>query len=315
MAKVGLFGLANKEKEGGFAMELKPALGINIKNYDPADILSGKKWRISEKIDGVRRLFYKSQTGFVSCFSRSGKQDKWLGHITSYLSSPWFPINMVYDCELVDRTLYFEHVDSFLLRAETTGKASQQFQDNKTDLMAICFDMFNPDGDMASGKERHLRLCKSFSGVPLSSPIIMVPCYGNLDGADTETLRCLMADVAKHKGEGLMLMNLETPYIPGRSKELVKVKRLEEFVGKVVDVELANKTTKIAGGIAALICEVNGCTVPVRIGTGFSYDLRLNLAKNSPIGKTIEIDAFSRTKDRNGNISLSMPVFKQFARK
>ena len=41
-------------------MELTPALGVNIKNYS-SKILIGKTWRISEKIDGVRRLFYKSK--------------------------------------------------------------------------------------------------------------------------------------------------------------------------------------------------------------------------------------------------------------
>jgi len=40
-------------------------------------------------------------------------------------------------------------------------------------------------------------------------------------------------------------MNLDAPYIPGRSKELIKVKRIEEFIGRVIDVELAGPETRL----------------------------------------------------------------------
>ena len=47
-------------------MDLVPALAINLKDFDAHDILAGKLWRISEKIDGVRRLFFKDKQGRVS---------------------------------------------------------------------------------------------------------------------------------------------------------------------------------------------------------------------------------------------------------
>lgn len=283
-------------------MELKPAKGINIKDYNPADILNGKRWRMTEKIDGVRRLFYKSKTGSVYAYSNTLKKDKWLSHITSFLESPWYPLDMVYDCELVDRALYLSRVDSFLLRAETTGKASQQYPDNKKDLMAICFDMFRPDGDMTSGIHRTDLLFKTFPFVRMNDPIVLVPYLGYLDGYDESTLDYLMSLILKRNGEGIMLMNLDTPYIGGRTKELVKIKRLEEFNGVVIDYELAKHDTKIYGGVSALICKVNGCTVPVRVGSGLNNDIRKAFAISPPIGKTIEIDAFGRSK-------ISMVIF------
>ena len=293
-------------------MELTPALGVNIKNYS-SKILIGKTWRISEKIDGVRRLFYKSKTGRVFAYSRTGKEDKLLTHITSYLELPWYPYDTVYDCELVDRSLYFSKADSFLLRAETTGKANQQYPDNKSDLMAICFDIYTPGGT-ATGRERDLELKRLFSQQPLTDPIIMVPLLGVIQGEDTDTLNSLMAQVQRYGGEGLMLMDLDSIYIPGRSKTLVKVKRLDEYIGTLVDVEMATDGTKIEGGIAALICQVKGCTVPVRVGTGLTHQLRLEIAQNLNhyMGKKLEIEAFSKTRDARGNTSLSMPVFKQF---
>ena len=77
-------------------MELNPALGINLKDHDPNDILNGKLWRITEKVDGVRRLFYKDRNGHVSSYSRTGKADQWLGHITSYLEASNFPKDLVW---------------------------------------------------------------------------------------------------------------------------------------------------------------------------------------------------------------------------
>lgn len=296
-------------------MDLVPALAINLKDFDAHDILTGKLWRISEKIDGVRRLFYKDDKGRVSCYSRTGKKDLWLGHITSYLENPWFPSDMVYDTELVDKALYFSNQESFILRSETTGKASQQYPDNKQDLSAICFDMFGLDGDLRIGEDRETLLTELFGRSPLGGPIFKVPVYGILDGADTTMLTYLMDSVKARKREGLMLMNLDAPYVPGRSSELVKVKRAEEFVGRVIDMEYGADGTKIEGGISALICEVKGCTVPVRVGSGFTNDERKYFLENPPIGKLIEIDAFSRSRDKHGNVSLSMPIFKSLIMK
>ncbi len=296
-------------------MKINPALGINLKDYDPDDILRGKLWRITEKIDGVRRFFYKDNKGIVTCYSRTGKADPWLTHITSYLEADNFPREIIYDTELVDLELYIANVDSFLLRAETTGKAGQQYPTHKKDLAAICFDMFEPDGDLTRGSERHELLIRTFAKVPLYSPIFAVPYYGVLDGNDSKTLNHLMNTVIARDGEGLMLNNLDSPYIHGRSKELVKVKRFEEFVGEIIDMEFGLAGTKIEGGIASLICEVPGCTVPIRVGSGFTNEERLYFANNSPIGKLVEIDAFGKTKNRQGNVSLSMPIFKKLIKR
>ena len=87
-------------------MQLTPMLGENLANY-PDTVLDGKLWRMSEKIDGVRRLFYKAPDGSITAWSRTNHEDKWLTHIFEYLETPWMPTNRVYDCELVDRELYF----------------------------------------------------------------------------------------------------------------------------------------------------------------------------------------------------------------
>jgi hypothetical protein len=87
---------------------------------------------------------------------------------------------------------------------------------------------------------------------------------------------------------------------------------MKEFVGKIIDVELGRPGSKIEGMIGAVICRVKGCTVPVRVGSGFNNSQRLEMFYNSPVGKEIEIDAFSYSTDKKGAISLNLPIFKQF---
>ena len=292
-------------------MQFSPMLGENLKNY-PDSVLDGKLWRMSEKIDGVRRLFYKSANGEVSAWSRTNHKDPWLTHIFEYLKSPWFPLDTVYDCELVDRELYTKYVPSFVLRSTTNAKASQQFPDNKQDLLAVCFDIFKPGGDLRKGKERDALLYSIFNGSSSDEPMIRVPIFGNIYGADIETIKKTMDVVTGKNGEGLMLLDMDSIYISGRTKSLLKVKRMEEFVGEIIDIEMARDGTKIEGMVAAVICDVPGCTVPVRVGSGFNNAERISMALDSPIGKKIEIDAFSYSMDKKGSVSLNLPIFKQF---
>jgi len=290
----------------------KPARGNDIKNVSD-NILKGKTWRVSEKIDAVRRLFYKDKKNKVRAFTSSGIEDQWVGHITSFLKHNKFQKNRVYDCELVDRVLYFAKAPSFILRTESASKASQQYDTNKKDLMAICFDVYDPDAEF-DGWFRDGELKSIFTRGVLSDPIIQVPIFGNVHGEDRETIDSLMSMVELYGGEGLMLMNLDSPYICGTSNNLVKVKHIEEYLGTVVDAEIAKQGTKIEGGVATLVCMVDGCTVPVRVGSGLTHAQRVEIAKNfkTYIGRKIEIEAFSKTRDSNGNISLSCPVFKRF---
>ena len=292
-------------------MKLTPMLGENIVNY-PVNILDGKIWRMSEKIDGVRRLFYKDQYGIVTAESRSNHVDPWLTHIYEFLESPWFPYNTVYDCELVDREAYYKQVTSYKLRQISNSKASQQYPDNKKDLMAICFDLFKPGGDLRLASERDLELYSLFNRSRPDDPIIRVPIFGNVQGSDMETIQKTMNMVTARGGEGLMLLDLDSHYIPGRTKHLIKVKKLKEFVGRVIDFEMARPGTKIAGMVAAVIVDVPGCTIPVRVGSGFSNPERMAMVADSPIGKYIDIEAFDYSKNKSGGVSLNIPIFKQF---
>ena len=291
-------------------MRITPMLGESITKYSES-VLDGKLWRMSEKIDGVRRMFHKHSDGHITAWSRTNIQDDWLTHIFEFLESPWFPVDTVYDCELVDRELYYKQVPSFELRQNSNAKASQQYPDNKPDLMAVCFDIFRTGGDTRRAEERDEELYSLFTRSRPEDPMIRVPMFGNVYGSDMETIRKTMNLITCRNGEGLMLLDMDSIYIPGRTTSLLKVKRMQEFIGRVIDIEMARVGTKIEGMVAALICEVEGCTVPVRVGSGLNNAERMDMVINSPVGKDIEIDAFSYSKNRKGGVSLNLPIFKK----
>lgn len=292
-------------------MQLAPMLGENIIKYQD-NVLNGKLWRMSEKIDGVRRLFWKDKTGKVTAWSRTNHQDIWVTHIFEFLEAPWFPYDRVYDCELVDREAYYKQLPSFEIRQISNSKASQQYPDNKGDLMAICFDIFIPGGDLRKAHERDLELYSLFNQSRPEDPVIRVPIFGNVSGADMDIMHQVMDSVIARGGEGLMLLDMNSIYIPGRSNHLLKVKRMREFVGQVVDFEMARPGTKIEGMVAAIIVDVPGCTVPVRVGSGFNNEERMAMVVDSPIGKYVDLEAFSYSTNQKGGTSLNLPIFKQF---
>ena len=99
--------------------------------------------------------------------------------------------------------------------------------------------------------------------------------------------------------------------------KLIAVETPKEFIGKVIDVEMSAPRTIIAGGVAALIVEVFGYEVPIRVGSGITYEERLSMATNSPIGKYIVFDAFyvdsfEHLNAIKGKEYINIPTFKQF---
>lgn len=267
------------------------------------------RWRISEKVDGTRRLFVK-RNGQVECFSRSGREDGTLLHINKEFMSDRFPTNRIYDCEIVDKR-YFGKVKSFEVRAKSVGKAARQSGD-KTSLIAICFDYYDFDSPNEITLQRTRELKSIFNDHDLKF-IQMVKLFGRIDGYEREKLNVILNNVLDNNGEGLMLQELSSTYVFDRTNYLLKVKRIEEYVGIVVGKIMGRKNTRLENSVSAIVCEVPGCTQWVRVGSGLS-DCHRELFTNhyeDLKGSEIEIEAFSKTISKGGNVSLCFPVFKK----
>lgn len=289
-----------------------PQEGANIQDLKPIDMM-GHLYRVSEKIDGVRRIFYKNNLGDVTAFSRTFKTDPWIDHICRFFENNRFPFNTYYDCELVDRESYFNREESFELRTKTSAIAAQEYEDNKKCLMGICFDFYQKDTTSITIK-RTIELQNMFAWSSLEDPVILVPILGNVHGESITLINRLADKIIEQKGEGIMLQDCDVPYIQGRSKHLIKVKRKEDYIGKIIGVDMALPGTKIEGRARSILCEVSGCDQLVNVGSGFTNDERSFIAdyRAELIGQDIEIEAFGLSKDKNNQTSLSMPIFKRF---
>lgn len=121
---------------------------------------------------------------------------------------------------------------------------------------------------------------------------------------------------AKENGwEGCMLRK-DAPYKRGRSKDLLKIKGMQDAEYQVVRVE-TGKATYNEGGhkefdiASALIIEHRGNEV--KVGSGLSKEQRLRWFDHPEeiIGKTITVQYFEETQDsKTGEYSLRFPVLK-----
>lgn len=290
-------------------MNLIPSLGVNIKHCSE-NVLEGSTWLVSEKVDGMRCLFVKDEWGTVTAYSRSGIKIDTLDHITSFLAAPWFPEGLIFDTELVDQMSYIQSSSSYKTRRNTIGIFNSK-QEDKHQLIALCFDIYIP-GELTPYNERLARMQQLLISDPVKEPISLIPQLGRIEGNDTFKISKLFNDVCLKDGEGLMLHKADSPHIPGRSLSLLKVKRFKEFSGTVMDYRIADEDTKLKDGIASLICDIKGCTVPVKVGTGFDYETRKSLLRNVEYlkGCKIEIEGLGYTSSKKGYISIINPIFK-----
>lgn len=269
-----------------------------------------QRWRISEKIDGTRRLFVKKD-GQIECFSRSGREDGTLMHINATFNSDIFPDNRIYDCEIVDKEV-FGKVESFKVRAQSIGKASRKGGD-KTSLIAICFDYYDFGQPELTTLNRTRGLIDIFDKVSPSSPVRLVRMLGRMDGYQQEKLQTILDQVLSEGGEGLMIQELSSKYVFERTQNLIKLKRLEEFKGHIVGRTIGRPGTRLEGKVAAIVCQVDGCTKWVSVGSGLNnayIDIFTEHYRELE-GAEVELEAFGRTTNKTGMTSLCFPVFKR----
>lgn len=116
--------------------------------------------------------------------------------------------------------------------------------------------------------------------------------------------------------EGFMLRK-DVPYQSGRTKDLLKVKKFEDFEVRVDSIEIGKMSTSLPGqgnveyeGVTALHITYEGNDV--KVGAGLSREQRIAWM-NDPsliVGKVITVKYFERTVNQQGKISLRFPTLK-----
>jgi DNA ligase-1 len=282
----------------------------------------------TEKLDGARRILVK-EDGNISVYSRSGIPDDGLVDIESEATQ--LPDNCVYDGELLAIGDFDNAIE---LRQATNSIANTKGK--RTGLTFNLFDMI-PIADFKRGISTHDALTRKLmlgamfgdeSIYPLSPAnykkiikdfklphdfklIRPVPIEGIVN---TEEEVMMLAEPIWRRGfEGIMLNTYSGKYdlTKDRSREILKVKNVEEFVLEVIDVEEGKAGTKNEGRLGALVVSYNGNRVGV--GSGLDDRQRISWWKNPSliIGKKIEIESFGQSHNKQGGTSLNCPIFKR----
>ncbi len=277
-------------------------------------------WLASRKLDGCRCITIIDHQGIVRFFSRQGKEFFTLGKIGAQLQRMGMQ-NTVFDGEMCivdsmgnenfkaitkeitrkDHTIpnpKYKVFDMMTLEEFETRHTNRKFFDRYAELLdwELTYLTYNQDRQEYSGARM----------------IQVVPMTIVKDQEHFETL----FNEAKEKGwEGLVIRKNDTT-ICKRSDSMLKVKAFKDAEYVVEDIEVGPFRVIRDGREVEEDVMTNAYITHkgnrVSVGSGWSLEQRRQYKEHPEelIGKTITVQYFEETTDKDGNISLRFPTCK-----
>jgi DNA ligase 1 len=306
-----------------------PIFGCQLAtNSEGRPEMKGTK-RLEPKLDGVRALFVviPSDDGEVTtiCYSRNGKQFDNFSHIEEQIRDNFTTI--VRACVGADQGRSL--INGFVLDGEVIGNTFQELMRQarrKTDVQAddSVFNVFDivPLEDFRSGHwnaqlRKRIALLDNMRPVIHNMPNVELLPHIMVDldtAAGKDQLERYAKDNVNAGFEGIMIKELEAPYVCKRSTDWMKWKPTITVDLEVVGVE--EGTGRNQGRLGALVCAGvdDGKEISVNVGSGFSDSDRDDYwnNRNLVIGRTAEVLCDVITQNQDGTYSLRFPRFVRF---
>lgn len=294
----------NKEIPG-----LIPTFEVMLANkyFDKPEIVEGKEFAVTTKIDGGRIIALK-ESGKVSFFTRAGQKYEGLVDLEKELLEK-FPDNICLDGEIT--LLDNEGVPSKY--AYKQAMKITRTDGEKHGVKMLVFDAMSAEefrtqqSNLTWSKRRHA-LENTFEVAGELKYFELLPVLYR--GTDTEMITKLLDEAIADQQEGVMVNLCEAKYEFKRSNALLKCKKFNTCDLRVIAFE--HGTGKYAGMLGALICEYKGGEV--KVGSGLTDELRKEIWQNFDkyVNTIIEVGYFEETTDSTGKASLRFPTFKDF---
>ncbi len=294
----------NKEIPG-----LIPEFSVQLANkyFDKPQIVEGKKFAITTKIDGGRIIALK-ENGQVSFFTRAGQKYEGLVDLEDEMSR-LMPDNFCLDGEI---TLLVRGNLSSKEAYKETMKIVRTKDKDKHSIKMLVFDCMSAEDfkrqqcDMPY-KRRRAVAEELFNVVDFRYFELLPLLYV---GEDTSKITEILEEEVANGEEGIMINDYNASYEFKRTNSLLKVKKFESCDLRVIGFE--EGSGKYSGMLGAFICEYKGGEV--RVGSGLTDELRKMIWDHQKdcINKIIEVSYFEETKDSTGKLSLRFPTFKDF---
>ena len=301
-----------------------PVFGCQLAtNSEGRPEMKGTK-RLEPKLDGVRVLLMvipgASEGVTTICFSRNGKVFDNFTHIEQQVSDNFVKIARGHQNALIN---------GFVLDGEVIGNTFQELMRQarrKTDVQAddSVFNIFDiiPLSDFREGHwnaqlHKRIAILEHIRHVVDTMPNVELLPHIMVDldtAAGKDQLERYAKDQVNAGFEGIMIKELEAPYICKRSTDWMKWKPTLTVDLEVVGVE--EGTGRNLGRLGALVCHGvdDGKEITVNVGSGFSDTDRDDYwtNRNLVIGRTAEVLCDVITQNQDGTYSLRFPRFVSF---
>lgn len=206
------------------------------KVYKGDENISG--WIMSEKLDGIRAYWDGK-----ALYTRQGKE---LSVPPSFIVNfPPFEL----DGELWTARGDFEKIQSIVMD-KSPSKEWQKISYN-------IFEVPNATGDFMSRITMARDWFEKHEN-PRVRIIEQIECKSHLE------LSHFLDEIVSNGGEGVVVRNPNSPYQSGRSVNVLKVKKFDDMEGRVVAINMSNRTSRVSSLTLKL---ENG--VVFKVGTGF----------------------------------------------
>lgn len=264
---------------------------------------------ISQKLDGIRCVAIVDKNG-VKLFSRQGKPIEGLHDLEEQLL--WLPFGC-FDGELL---LNKDNIPSKDLYRETVTVVNSKDQDKKN----IVFNIFDTceieefeNGYCAVPCIERKKIIQELEeqmkpDLWKSVPILYYGKY-NRDIVQQELNKQIALE-----HEGVMVNIANAPYEARRTKNILKVKAMQDCDLKIIGFE--EGTGKNKGTLGAIIVDYKG--FEVRVGSGFTDQDREYFwaNQNELLGRVITVQYFEETTNKKDNsLSLRFPVYLELREK
>ena len=281
--------------------------------------------RLEPKLDGVRVLLMviPSDTGDITtiCFSRNGKQFDNFTHIEDQVRDNFnklvrkaatsnLSMGLVMDGEVIGNT--FQE-----LMRQARRKTDVQAEDSVFNVFDILPLSAFREGHWNAQLSKRITILEDMRSIIDDMPNVELLPHIMVDldtAAGKDQLERYAKDQVNLGFEGIMIKNVEAPYVCKRSTDWMKWKPTITVDLEVIGVE--EGTGRNEGRLGALVCSGfdDGKEITVNVGSGFSDSDRDEFWANTNyiIGRTAEILCDVITQNRDGTYSLRFPRFVRF---
>lgn len=295
----------NKEIPG-----LIPAFNVQLANkyFDKPEIVEGKEFVITTKIDGGRIIALK-ENGQVSFYTRAGQKYEGLVDLEKELLEK-FPDNVCLDGEItLLNNAGIPSKEAYKQTMKITRKDGE-----KHGIKMLVFDWM-PATDFKRQKcdipygRRSAEVETLFANIDSTTYFEVLPFLYH--GTDTSKIMEFLDKAIAEKEEGVMINIWDAPYEFKRTNSLLKVKKMSTVDLEIVGYE--EGSGRLSGTLGAILVRYKNGNI-VKVGSGFSDDIRKEIWANQSkyFGTVCEIQYFEETTNADGGISLRFPIFKDF---